>query len=111
MIRGVHAVLHTTDANAARDFLRDKVGLPFHSEGEGWLVFDIAEGAVGCHPSSSSHHEVTFYCDDIDETISDLQGRGVSCSPIIEETWGRVTTFELPGGGPVRLYQPTYRRE
>jgi catechol 2,3-dioxygenase-like lactoylglutathione lyase family enzyme len=111
MIRGVHAVLHTTDATAARDFLRDKVGLPFHTEGDGWLVFDIAEGALGCHPSDRVSHEVTLYCDDLDATMKEASARGVEFSAIVEEDWGRVTTFKLPGGGPVRLYQPTYRRE
>jgi len=111
VIKGVHALFYTTDAVAARAFLRDKLGLSFHDEGEGWLIFDLAEGEVGCHPSDNAFHGVTFYCDDIDATMAEATERGVDFSPIVEEDWGRVTTFELPGGGPVRLYQPTYRRE
>ena len=111
MIKGVHALFYTTDAVAARAFLRDKLGLSFHDEGDGWLIFDLAEGEVGCHPSDNAFHGVTFYCDDIDATMAEVTDRGVDFSPIVEEDWGRVTTFELPGGGPVRLYQPTYRRE
>ncbi len=110
MIRGVHALFYTTEPKAAREFLRDKLGLPFHDEGDGWLIFDLAEGAVGCHPSDSAHHEVTFYCDDLDATMQEASGRGVQFSSVIEEEWGRVTAFELPGAGPVRLYQPTYAR-
>ena len=111
MIKGVHALFYTTDAIAARAFLRDKLGLSFHDEGEGWLIFDLAEGEVGCHPSDNAFQGVTFYCDDLDVTMAEATERGVEFSPIVEEDWGRVTTFELPGGGPVRLYQPTYRRE
>jgi catechol 2,3-dioxygenase-like lactoylglutathione lyase family enzyme len=110
MIKGVHALFYTTDAVAARAFLRDKLGLSFHDEGEGWLIFDLAGGEVGCHPSDTAFHGVTFYCDDLDATMQEASKRGVTFSPIVEEDWGRVTTFELPGGGPVRLYQPTYRR-
>ena len=109
-IKGVHALFYTTEPDAARAFLRDKLGLPFHNEGAGWLVFDFPEGEVGCHPSDSVFHGVTLYCDDLDATIQDAAGRGVEFAPIVEEDWGRVTTFELPGGGPVRLYQPAYRR-
>ncbi len=110
MIRGVHALFYTTEPKDAREFLRDKLGLPFHDEGDGWLIFDLAEGAVGCQPSDSAYHGVTFYCDDLDATMKEASGRGVQFSSVIEEEWGRVTTFELPGGGPVRLYQPTYVR-
>ena len=110
MIKGVHALFYTTDADAARAFLRDKLGLPFHDEGEGWLIFDLPEGEVGCHPSGSEFHGVTFYCDDLDATTAEAGERGVEFSPVVEEEWGRVTTFELPGGGPVRLYQPAYTK-
>ena len=110
MIKGVHALFYTTDAIAARAFLRDKLGLSFHDEGEGWLIFDLAEGEVGCHPSDNAFQGVTFYCDDLDVTMAGATERGVEFSPIVEEDWGRVTTFELPGGGPVRLYQPAYQR-
>jgi catechol 2,3-dioxygenase-like lactoylglutathione lyase family enzyme len=110
MIKGVHALFHTTEPDAAREFLRDKLCIPFHEEGVGWLIFDFPEGEVGCHPADRVFHEVTLYCDDLDATIRDAAGRGVEFSPIVEEAWGRITTFELPGGGPVRLYQPAYVR-
>jgi len=110
MIKGVHALFYTTDADGARAFLRDKLGLPFHDEGGGWLIFDFPEGEIGCHPSDRASTGVTLYCDDLDATMADAGKRGVGFTPVVEEEWGRVTTFELPGGGPVRLYQPTYTR-
>ncbi len=111
MIQGVHALFYTTEPEAARAFLRDKLGLPYvDASGDGWLIFGLAEGDVGCHPSDRAFHGVSFFCDDLDATMAEASKRGVAFSPIIEEEWGRVTTFELPGGGPVQIYQPEYDR-
>ena len=79
---------------------------PTTTRGDGWLIFDAPEGDIGCHPSDRAFHAISFYCDDIDATVSELEDAGVSCAPINEEEWGRVTEFELPGGGPVQLFQP-----
>ena len=111
MIKGVHALFYTTDAEAARAFLRDKLDLPFHDAGDGWLIFDAPEVDIGCHPSDRPYHAVSFYCDDIEETVAELTRRGVQfTSSIKEEEWGFVTRFDLPGGGPVELYQPKYAK-
>ena len=111
MIKGVHALFHTTDPEGARAFIRDKLGLPYTDTGGGWLIFDTPEGDIGCHPSDSAFHNISFYCDNIDATISELSAKGVEFTPIEEEAWGRVTTFQLPGGGPVQLYQPKYTKK
>ena len=43
--------------------------------------------------------------------MAELRGRGVTFSePVVEEEWGRVTSLDLPGGGPIQLYQPKYHR-
>ncbi len=110
MIKGVHALFYTTDAEAARAFIRDKLGLPYVDTGGGWLIFDTPEGDIGCHPSDRPFHAVSFYCDDLDSTIAELGRKGVRFTPVKEEEWGRVTTFELPGGGPIQLYQPKYAK-
>ena len=110
MIRGVHALFYTTDPESARAYLRDKLGLPSYDTGGGWLMFNVLEGDVACHPSDSAFHNISFYCDDIDQTIADLTGRGVICSAVVEEEWGSVTSFDLPGGGPVLIYQQKYTK-
>jgi len=110
MIRGVHALFYTTDAEGARAFIRDKLGFPFTDAGDGWLILDAPGGDVGCHPSDRAFHGISFYCDDIEATVADLKAKGVALAPIREEEWGRVTAFELPGGGPVELYEPKYAK-
>jgi hypothetical protein len=45
MIRGVHAMFYTSEPEALRAFLRDKLGLPATDMGGGWLIFDLPEAA------------------------------------------------------------------
>ncbi|MGB2693788.1 MAG: extradiol dioxygenase [Dehalococcoidia bacterium] len=110
MITGVHALFYTTQPEEARAFIRDKLGFPYTDTGDGWLIFDLPGGDVGCHPSDRALHGISFYCDDIGATMADLASKGVQLTPIVEEEWGVHTTFEIPGGGPVQLYQPKYDR-
>jgi catechol 2,3-dioxygenase-like lactoylglutathione lyase family enzyme len=111
MIQGVHAMFYTTDADATRAFIRDKLRLPAHDVGDGGLIFDAPEGEIGCHPSEKPFHGISFYCDDIEATMAELQERGVEFgSPVKDLGWGLVTTFELPGAGNVDLYQPKYEK-
>jgi len=106
----LHGLLYTSTPEEAREFLRDKVGLPAFDSGGGWLIFDFPSADLGCHPSERAFHELSFWCDDIDATMEEMTGRGVTFNePIREEEWGRVTSFDLPGGGPIMLYQPKYR--
>ena len=106
----LHGLFYTTAPEEARAFLRDKLGLPSYDSGGGWLIFDLPSADVGCHPSDRAYHEVSFSCDDIDATMAEMAARGVRFNEEIrEEEWGRVTSFDLPGGGPILLYQPKYR--
>lgn len=107
---GLHGLFYTTKPDEARAFLRDKVGLPANDVGGGWLIFDLPSADLGVHPSDgSTHHEVSFSCDDLDAAMAEMSARGVELAPVREEEWGRVTSFTLPGGGPVLLYQPRYK--
>lgn len=47
-------------------------------------------------------------CDDIEETIRDLESKGVRCSPVKDEGWGLVTSLQLPGGDELDLYEPRH---
>ena len=117
MIRGVHAMFYTADADALRAFFRDKLKLPFTDVGGGWLIFDLPEGDLGCHPAGPEEgarpntHAISFYCDDVDKTVAELKSRGVEFSgPIEDHGYGFVTRILAPGGLEIDLYQPKYAK-
>ena len=112
MIRGVHAMLYSPKAEELRAFLRDQLDLPFTDTGEGWLIFDAPEVEIGCHPSEKIFHAISFYCDAIETTVRMLRERGVQfTSDIKDEGWGLATTFRIPDGSEVTLYQPKYEKQ
>src|SRR5271166_1126629 len=71
MIRGVHTMFYSSEPDALRAFLRDKLGFPFSDVGGGWLIFDLPEADMGCHPADPEHgapsgkHDISFYGDDL----------------------------------------------
>ena len=83
MITGVHTMFCSSQVEELRAFIRDKLGFPFSDVGDGWLLFDLPEADMGCHPAddaegkSSGTHYISFYCDDIEQTVAELTGRGV----------------------------------
>ncbi len=117
MITGVHTMFYSSKPEELRAFLRDKLGFPATDVGEGWLIFDLPEAEMGCHPSDekdgapSGTPHISFYCDDIVGTVADLKSRGVEFTDeIVDHGYGLVTHFKVPGDFQVQLYQPRYRR-
>ena len=119
MIKGVHTMFYSSDARALRDFIRDKLCLPSSDVGDGWLIFDLPEADLGCHPSDESDdgaksgtHNISFYCDDIHKTVAELKSRGVEFKGDIEDHgYGLVIHFRMPGDFYVQLYQPRYEKK
>ena len=116
MIKGVHTMFYSSEVEELRKYIKEKLGLPGTDVGGGWLIFDIPEADMGCHPATdterqhSGRHYVSFYCDDIEETVSELEGRGVEFLDDISDVgYGLAIHFEMPGGVPVELYQPSYK--
>ena len=117
MIKGVHTMFYTSDAAATRAFLRDKLAFPSTDVGDGWLIFEMPEADMGCHPTEESggapagKHDISFYCDDIEKTVAELKARGVEFTKdITDQGFGLVTRFKMPGGVEVQLYQPRYTK-
>jgi catechol 2,3-dioxygenase-like lactoylglutathione lyase family enzyme len=119
MIKGVHTMFYSSEPEALREFLRDKLGFSYTDVGDGWLIFDLPEADMGCLPADDSGehgqpsgtHFISFYCDDLDQTIQELKARGVEFNDEIEDAgWGLVTHFKMPGDIRVQLYQPRYTR-
>ncbi len=100
-----------------RAFIRDKLGFPHTDVGGGWLIFDLPEADMGCHPAEeqgdkgSGTHHISFYCDDIEKTVAELKGRGVEFTDEIKDMgYGMVTHFRVPGGFELQLYEPKYSK-
>jgi len=107
MIRGAHVILYSTDADADRAFLADLLGLPTADAGGGWTIVQLPPGEVAVHPAESSGAvELYLVCDDVEQTVAELGGRGVAFDgPVSDQGWGRLTTIRLPGGGRLGLYE------
>jgi predicted enzyme related to lactoylglutathione lyase len=116
MIRGVHTMFYSSRVDELRAFIRDKLQFPFTDVGEGWLIFDLPEADMGCHPTEaggphSGTHYISFYCDDIKKTVAELKKRGVEFTDEVRDVgYGMITHFRMPGDFEVQLYQPRYEK-
>jgi catechol 2,3-dioxygenase-like lactoylglutathione lyase family enzyme len=117
VIRGVHTMFYTSEPERLRAFLGDRLGLRANDLGDGWLIFDLPEADMGCHPADpsgkegqpSGTHNISFYCDDIERTAAELRAKGVEfVDEIADRGYGLVTHFKVPGGFTLQLYQPKY---
>ena len=116
MIRGLHAMFYSSDAEELRAYFRDKLDLPSSDVGGGWLIFKPPEADLGVHPTdgedvASGTADISFYCDDIEGTVRDLRSRGVEfVDQIADHGYGLVTHFRVPGGFTIQLYEPKYTK-
>ena len=119
MINGAHFLLYSKDPDADRAFFRDVLELRSVDAGGGWLIFALPPAEIAFHPlDEDAPHAVAegevvgasiyLMCDDLDSTIKSLESKNVLCSEVNEAPWGIVTTFRLPSGGELGLYQPTH---
>ena len=120
MIKGVHTMFFSSEPEALRAFLRDRLGFSSHTDvGGGWLIFDLPEADMGVHPSDergghgqpAGTHDISFYCEDLRATIEELESRGVEFDGgVVDAGFGLTTHFKMPGGVRAQLYQPHYRK-
>jgi len=112
-------MFYTSEPEALRAFIRDKLGFTHTDVGDGWLIFDLPEADMGCHPAdetgqhgkSAGTPDVSFYCDDIEATVTELKDKGVEFTDgVTDQGFGLVTHFEMPGGVNVQLFQPRYTK-
>src|SRR5437868_2361997 len=118
MITGVHTMFYSSESEALRAFLRDKLKFPYTDVGEGWLIFNLPEADMACHPADPENgsvagtHDISFYCDDIQKTVAELKSRGVEFTEdIADRGYGFVTHFKMPGNCLVQLYEPSYSKK
>src|SRR3954470_9308045 len=98
-IIGLHAIMYSKKDDATRNFFSDVLGFPSVDAGRGWLIFAAPPAEIAIHPAEErEYHELYLMCENIDETIADLNAKGVATSPISEQRWGRVIQVTLPSG-------------
>lgn len=119
MITGTHAIVYAEDAERARVFFRDVLGLPYVDAHGGWLIFRLPPAELGVHPAGaagdpstgppSGHHELYLMCDDVEATVAELTAKGVEFTgPVENQGFGLLTRLRIPGGGEIGLYQPKH---
>jgi catechol 2,3-dioxygenase-like lactoylglutathione lyase family enzyme len=107
---------YSSHADELRAFFRDKLGFPASDVGGGWLIFDMPEADLGVHPTQDNEMptgtaDISFYCDDIEQTVADLRSRGVEFTDDVQDAgFGLVTSIKAPGGLFIQLYQPKYEK-
>jgi catechol 2,3-dioxygenase-like lactoylglutathione lyase family enzyme len=110
MINGVHAIIYSKDAEAARGFFNDVLGFSSVDAGGGWPIFALPPAELAAHPTEGDTQvELYLMCTDIHATVEELKGKGVEFSdPISDQGWGLLTSIKLPGGGKLGLYEPRH---
>jgi catechol 2,3-dioxygenase-like lactoylglutathione lyase family enzyme len=116
MIKAIHSLIYAHDAQAARAFFRDTLGLPFVDAMDGWLIFELPPAELGIHPAEaeghgvSGRHTLSLMCDDIHAAVAGLTAKGIQfTAPVKDEGWGITTTLTIPGAGEMMLYQPRHK--
>lgn len=110
MISGIHAILYAHDADRVRAFFRDVLQFQSVDAGHGWLIFALPPAELGIHPTGGDqHHELYLMCEDVAAAVEKLGRHGVEVTqPPTAQGWGVLARFNLPGGGPIGLYQPRH---
>ena len=111
MINGVHAIIFSDDAEGVRAFFRDVLELPSVDAVGGWLIFALPPAELAIHPAGGGEprHELYLMTDDLEGTLAQLRERGVSiASEPSDQGWGVLAAVEVPGFGPLGLYEPRH---
>jgi catechol 2,3-dioxygenase-like lactoylglutathione lyase family enzyme len=116
MIAAVHTVLYAHDAEAARAFFRDVLGMDSVDSGDGWLIFALPPAELACHPGAGriagreeGRSELFLMCTDVEATRTQLEAAGVEFTqPVADQGYGLVTRFRVPGYGELGLYEPRH---
>jgi hypothetical protein len=119
MINGAHFLLYSKEPEADRAFLCDVLKFESVDAGRGWLIFALPPAEIAVHPSSEDSGPAEagdgvvgaalyFMCDDLRATMKQLKSNKLKFAAVEEAPWGTVTTFPLPSGTKVGLYQPKH---
>ena len=113
MITSTHSIIYAADADKARAFFRDVLGMASVDVHDGWRIFKLPPSELGIHPAGqalpSGRHELYLMCDDITATVAELTAKGAEfTAPVTEAGFGLLTSIRVPGGGEIGLYEPRH---
>lgn len=109
MITGIHVMLNSPTADAISNFFRDVLQFPCVETNQAGLIFKGPPLEIAAHEADTGGWELSLMCNDLDATLREFEGKGVICGPVRDFGWGRTSSFELPDGQRLRIYQPLYR--
>ncbi|MDT7611052.1 MAG: hypothetical protein QOG96_5555 [Pseudonocardiales bacterium] len=109
-LTGLHADVFTSEADKVRAFFRDTHGLGSVDAGNGWPIFAMPPAELAVHPSDDEpHHALYLMCDDIEQTLTELRGKGVEMVGEIRDVrWGLLSAIRLPDGSEMPIYEPRH---
>jgi catechol 2,3-dioxygenase-like lactoylglutathione lyase family enzyme len=121
MIAAIHLLIYSDDAEATRSFLRDVLGWQYVEEPDapGWLIFKSGPSEIGVHPTHQTHegvtydnprqHSISLMCDDLSQTIAELESKGAEFTgPVAERQFGITVMLKVPGADDIMLYEPRH---
>src|ERR1044072_2080420 len=115
MLFGAHYLLFSADADADRAFIRDVLGLNAVDGGRGCLIFTLPPAEMAVHPADGApepgemaRQALYFMCENLESTMAEVGGKGVSFGEVQDEPWGIHPSFDLPSGAKLGLYQPKH---
>lgn len=120
MLIGAHVLLYSDNPEADRTFFRDVLEFPFVDAGHGWLIFKLPPAEAALHPTDGDSRRLVhaersllgavlyLMCDDLGAYLKRLEAKKINYSRLEKAPWGTKTTFRLPSGGEIGLYEPTH---
>jgi catechol 2,3-dioxygenase-like lactoylglutathione lyase family enzyme len=127
MFSGTHILFYSADPPADRAFMREVLGFPFVDTGHDWLIFKLPTAEAGVHPQEGPNMPraalvgadeaegggfmvatVWMMVVDVAAAVAKLAAKGVDCPEPQNEGWGISTSFALPSGARLGLYQPLH---
>src|SRR5271154_180437 len=98
MITSMHSIVYASDADAARAFLRDVIGLSYIDAHDGWLIFKQPPSELAVHPEDepTGRQELSLMGDDIEAPRAELAAKGaVFTAPVRQAGFGLLTSIQI----------------
>jgi catechol 2,3-dioxygenase-like lactoylglutathione lyase family enzyme len=110
VITGMHAIVFSSEAEKVRAFFTDVLGMPSVDAGGGWPIFALPPAELAVHPGEgATRHELFLMCDNIQDTLSELRGKGAEVArDISDQGWGLLAAIRLPDGSELPIYEPRH---